>query len=162
MKCRAKNCLHENKDIPIGEEVLSGKSAYYHKDCFRVKTNIEKAKDMFVAYVSTEPIYNQLQKVLDSIVYEKGKNPVEQSEFLVFALTMYMKQKKPLNYPAGIKYVIKNEDIIKEWNKKKNKISIDDSDIIIEEDKERVNKVEYNPIQRKITNLVNRSVCRDD
>lgn len=112
MKCRYSHCLHETKDIPEGEEVLVGKGTYYHKDCYELKTAIKAIIDYYVENFDRDPIYAQLTKTINNIVFNKNKTPA----FVLYALHYAKWAKIPLKHPAGIYYLIKDDKIIDAWN----------------------------------------------
>ena len=61
----------------------------------------------FRGKVNPNPVYSQLQAVIKNIVFTKKVS----SEFLLFGLRYYVKNKLNLNYPQGLYYVIQNKDV---------------------------------------------------
>lgn len=111
MKCRYSHCLHETKDIAEGEEVLVGKGTYYHKDCYELKESIKAIIDYYVENFDKDPIYAQLTKTINNIVFHKNKTPA----FVLYALHYAKWAHIPLRHPAGIYYLIKDDKIITAW-----------------------------------------------
>lgn len=118
VKCRFSHCSHESKELNIEDAVKSGKSSYYHKDCYEVKENIAKIADTFLKRVNANTPYAVLIRTINNIVFDKQVD----SNFLLFALEYHLAHNKPLRYPQGLHYVISNDETIKayEVNKKQN------------------------------------------
>lgn len=116
VKCRAKHCQHENREILVEEAVKEG-NCYYHKDCYKTKEEIKEIINLFTEKINPNPVFSQLQSVINKIVYDKGLG----SEFLLFGLKYYISHKYKLNYPHGLYYVIQNKEVITEYNKFKTK-----------------------------------------
>ena len=112
VKCRYAHCLHESKDVNTEEAVHVG-NMYYHQDCFQVKEDINKIVELFAMKVNPNVVYPVLKRTVNNIVFGKGVA----SDFLLFGLNYYIKKKIPLNYPAGLYYVIQNKDVQKEYDK---------------------------------------------
>ena len=161
MECRFRKCLHDSREITDDDFVKVG-SGNYHKDCFCVKCNINKINDLFLSYVRGNTIQSQLQKIIDEIVFEEGKNPLTQSKFLYFALEMYISQRKPLRYPAGLRYVIKNKDIIDAWELKKSRFFVDDDKIVIDEELEQTDKALYKPLTRSVSRIIKKGGSKSE
>lgn len=114
VKCKYSNCLHEKRELMMGEAVKSG-SSYYHPDCYKTKENIKQIIDLFRNHINANPVYSQLQSVIKNIIFTKGL----ESDFLLFGLQYYINKKIPLNYPQGLYYVIQNKDVLDAYNKEK-------------------------------------------
>lgn len=114
MKCRYKNCLCEEKEIPKGEEVLFNK-LYYHKSCLETKNNIQEIARVFSEKINENVVFPQLYRVVNNIVFDKKVD----SECLLFGLNYYVEHKIPLNYPQGLYYVIQNKEMLAAYNKMK-------------------------------------------
>lgn len=112
--CRYRNCLHENRVLGQDEGVMCG-NLYYHTDCLKTKEEIKEIIVLFTERINPNPIYAQLQRVIDNIVFNKGIG----SEFLLFGLRYYIDNKIPLNYPQGLYYVIQNKNMSESYNKRK-------------------------------------------
>ena len=113
MKCRYKYCSHESTEIKGNDYVKIGK-AYYHKDCFEKKENIQKIIDYYSNNVEANPVFSFLIKTVNDIV---NKNGVD-SEYLLFALK-YAHEHRMINHIPGLRYLPNNQEILKEWNKPK-------------------------------------------
>lgn len=114
--CRYKKCLHDNKEISKNNAVKKG-SSYYHSDCLQTQEEIKEIVDLFKNKINPNPVYSQLQNVINNIVFTKGLG----SNFLLFGLKYYIDHRIPLNYPQGLYYVIQNKDVIIEYGKTKAK-----------------------------------------
>lgn len=112
MKCAYSHCLHGG-DVSKEDGVLVGKR-YYHKDCLTEKNNIQAVLDLYVQRVDPAPIFAQLRKTINEIVY---KHDVD-AGFLLFALKYYLDAGKQLNHPFGLHYVVKDKGAIDAWAKK--------------------------------------------
>ena len=114
VKCRYKYCKHDSRELPKEEAVLVGKSSYYHKDCLKESTLIDKIIEMYSERVEKNPIYSHLRKTVNDLVI---KDKVD-AEFLYFALD-YASSKKMIKHVPGLRYIVKNDDIKRLWEKKK-------------------------------------------
>lgn len=136
VKCRYKNCIHDNKDIDKSDAVKVGNS-YYHKDCYDTKNDIAEIVDLFTKNINTNVVYSVLVRVINNIIFNK-KN---ESKFLLFGLKYYIANKIPLNYPQGLYYVIQNKDVLNTYKKYLAKQQIKNDKVII---KEENNEVDFN------------------
>lgn len=116
VKCRYSHCLHESKEINRDQAVKKG-NAYYHSDCLQTQTEIKEIIDLFTNKINKNPVYAQLNSVINNIVFTKGLG----SNFLLFGLRYYIEHKIPLNYPQGLYYVIQNRSVIDAYHKEKAK-----------------------------------------
>ena len=110
VKCRYSHCKHDTKEIPKDEAYKNG-NAYYHKDCYQEKYYIEEIKKLYTDKVDPHPVYGFLNKVINTIVYE---NKVSAKQFyycFIYALESGWK----IHNPAGLYYVVKNEQLIKKY-----------------------------------------------
>ena len=114
--CNYSHCLHSNREIEKEKAVRVGNS-YYHSDCFKTKEDIKEVVNLFKTYINPNPVYTQLQSVINNIIFVKKV----QSDFLLFGLRYYIEHKIPLNYPQGLYYVIQNKDVANAYNKAKTK-----------------------------------------
>lgn len=112
VKCRYKNCIHDNKELDKLEAVKIGNS-YYHKECNEIKEDIKSIVDLFTKHINSNVVYNVLLKVINEIIFTKKID----SKFLLFGLKYYIQNKIPLNYPQGLYYVIQNKDVKNTYNK---------------------------------------------
>lgn len=116
MKCAYGHCLHGGT-ITKEEGVLVG-TRYYHEDCLREKNNIQAIIDMYVKRIDPTPVFAQLRRTINDIVY---KHDVD-SGFFLFALRFYLDAGKNINSPFGLYYVVKNKSAIDAWARKTAKV----------------------------------------
>ena len=114
--CKYSHCLHDNREVEKRKAIRVGNS-YYHSDCFKTKEDIKEIVNLFKAHINANPVYAQLQSVINNIIFVKKV----QSDFLLFGLRYYIEHKIPLNYPQGLYYVIQNKDVTNAYNKTKAK-----------------------------------------
>ena len=114
--CKYSHCLHDNREIEKRKAIRVGNS-YYHSDCFKTKEDIKEIVNLFKAHINANPVYAQLQSVINNIIFVKKV----QSDFLLFGLRYYVEHKIPLHYPQGLYYVIQNKDVANAYNKTKAK-----------------------------------------
>lgn len=110
MKCRYSHCLHDSKEIPAGEEVKSGKAFYYHKDCYKQKSNIDKVIDIWQKQIDRYVVYAQLRNVINNLVYNRKVD----SSFLLYVVERGAKEGY-LRYPAGLYYAVNSAERQEEW-----------------------------------------------
>lgn len=137
VKCRYSHCKHESKDVLKDEAVSDGKS-YYHKDCYIEKETLKECIDVYVKNFESDPIFTQLRSVINDIVYNKGN----EADFLLFALKYSASHKIPLRHIPGLYYIIKDNNIIKAWEKEKSLAARDK--VVVSN-----TNTEYNYVQRK-------------
>ena len=104
-KCRYKNCPYGGT-VSNDVAVKDGKS-YYHPDCLKEKNNKNQIIDIFYKYINKAEVGAQLRKTVDNIVDTKKST----SEFLLYALCYVIHHKMSLNHPAGLYYIINNDEI---------------------------------------------------
>lgn len=114
VKCAYKHCRYEDKNV-LQKDSIKIKTRYYHKECYEDIKNIDEIIRLFKEYVNPNVVYTVLRKVVNTIVYDKKI----ESEFLLFGLKYYIKNKIPLNYPQGLYYVIQNKNVSKCFEEKK-------------------------------------------
>ncbi len=112
VQCTYKYCVHENKTVDINTAIKK-RGKYYHPECIKDQENRKEIIDLFVNYINPNPVYKELQRVINTIILRKHID----SDFLLFGLKFYIKHKIPLNYPQGLYYVIQNKDVITAYNK---------------------------------------------
>ena len=149
--CRYAKCKHNSKELPKEEAVKIG-AAYYHKDCAKIKEDVETVVMLFINNVNPNTIVPQLRKVVNNIIFDKGID----SDFLVFALRYYIDNKYTLNYPGGLYYVIQNKTVLNAYAskiKKEQAIALQKANVQhIEEPKEQFT---YTPTrQRSFTDIL--------
>jgi hypothetical protein len=120
VRCRFKYCNHDSRDLPIEEAVLSGKSSYYHKDCYKTNEEIKQIIDIFKNQIDPLVVYSQLRIAIENIVFSKCLG----SEYLLFAIKYAINNKINLKHPAGLYYIIDYENIKKAYLKEKYKQQI--------------------------------------
>lgn len=112
VKCKYSKCLHDTRELDKDDAVKVG-STYYHEDCLRTKEDIKQIIALFQQKVNANPVYSQLQSVINNIVFTKGLG----SGLLLFGLKYYIDNKIPLNYPQGLYYVVQNKEMINAFHK---------------------------------------------
>lgn len=115
MKCRYSHCLHSDREVSVEEAVLTGKSTYYHKDCYLYQQTIKEVRDFFIKNINTNAVYAQLNHVINDIVFNKGNEP----ELILFGMKYYMSHNMNLKYPQGLYYVVQNVEIQKKYEEYK-------------------------------------------
>ena len=126
-------------DIIKDDNYIKVGNNYYHTDCYEEKELIAKIIDVFMKEVNSDVVVSGLRRVINDIVYNKGKS----AEYLLFGLKYFIKNKK-LNYPAGLYYVIQDRDVLVAWEKEcRKKIDSESNDyfIVRDNDVERVNNI---------------------
>ena len=114
VECKYSKCLHDEKTL-LKEEAIKSGNRYYHANCYKNKEDIKQIVDLFKKNINSNPVYSQLQNVINNIVFTRGLG----SDLLLFGLKFYIENKIPLNYPQGLYYVIQNKEMIKAYNKNK-------------------------------------------
>lgn len=156
VECKYSHCLHESRELPEEEAILSGKIAYYHKDCYEESMAIRDVIDIFYREVNKNVVMSNLRQVVNQIVYNKGCD----AQFLKYALRYWLDHGKKLNYPAGLNYVIQDKDARKAWQEKINgefKRTID-KNAFIGEDKKGEKIENYKPKSKSsFINILGRS-----
>lgn len=117
MKCKYAHCKHQSREINKAEAIKCG-SVYYHTDCYKEIETIRQIIDVYVNTVDDNPSFSELRKIINQIVYKQGVSP----EFLLFALTH-----SSIHYPAGLFYIVKDQEMLKAWDIEKKKQTIKDS-----------------------------------
>ena len=115
VKCRSSHCLHKSKELLREEAVSPTKSVFYHRDCYQTQEDIKEIIDIFYKQINPNVVFSQLRHVINIIVYDRGVS----SELLLFGLKYYIQNRKTLNYPQGLYYVIQNKEMINAFNKYK-------------------------------------------
>ena len=110
VRCSYQFCIHKTKELDISEAAKKG-DKFYHKDCLQTQDQIKEIINLFVEYINPNPVFSQLQSVIKNIVFYKGMG----SNYLLFGLKYYIKNKIPLNYPQGLYYVVQNKDVRKAY-----------------------------------------------
>lgn len=117
-KCRYTHCLHTDTSINLDtDEFVKEGSAYYHKDCFQTKCDIQLIKTLWHDHIDTLVVYAQLNNILNRLIFQDRIS----SDYIIFAIQYCIDNpdKIKLRYPPGLKYVLSNQRI-KDAYKKKN------------------------------------------
>lgn len=112
VKCRYAHCKHESRELNKEDAVLSGKSTYYHKDCYEEMSNIKEAIDVYFKGVDEHPNFTVLQRTIRNLVYKKGFS----SDFVLFAMK-YAVQRGWLKHEAGLNYIVKDDEVKRAYEK---------------------------------------------
>lgn len=136
-KCSLVHCLHESRELTEEDDVVTVGKKSYHADCYEVEIQTKKVCDLFYEKVNPHTVYSNLRKIVNEIVYEKGISP----DVLYFGINYYLNNHIPLNYPAGLFYVIQNKKMMEAYNK--TKVKKLNYKFEVETDKD--NKYQYNP-----------------
>lgn len=135
--CRYKNCKHESKELPKDEAFCNG-NAYYHKDCWREKQEIDAKRkaendrkrkkiedrkeiiDLYFRNVDNHPMYTVLQRDINYLL-DKCNCP---SDYLLFA-ARYAIDRGWWKHEHGIMYIARNDEIKEAYKKHLDKIGAD-------------------------------------
>ena len=137
MKCRYKGCKFGGE---VDKEVaIKDGNAYYHADCLKEKNNKSQIKEIYTKYYpSNEPvtaIYNGISKLCEKV----------DSEFVLYCLCQWIRQKKELKSIYGLNYVVANKDLGTAYKKLK-------ATEKVKEFKGDIEIVESEPIQYHLDN----------
>lgn len=110
MECRYKYCKHDPRTIDEDDCVKVGHS-YYHKDCYEEKSAIDKVIDLWSTSIDPNPIYAELRRHINAIVYD-WKFPAKK---LLFYLEWAVNTNWGIKHPAGLRYLVKSDDAEKAW-----------------------------------------------
>ena len=113
VKCKYTHCKHPDVELPKEEMIRVG-NWYYHPDCYKEKETIQKIIDIYQKYFEENPIFTQLRSVINDIIYKKKVD----SQFFLFAIIYAVNHHKVINHPPGLYYLVKNEEILAEWNRR--------------------------------------------
>lgn len=112
-KCGYSHCKHGG-EVNKEDGVLSG-TRWFHPDCLAEKNAILEIIDVWYKRVDEHPIFTNLRRTIDNLVYKEGND----AEFLLFSLNYCLDHGWNLKHPPGLRYVAKNEDAKKAWEKQK-------------------------------------------
>lgn len=115
VKCTYKYCSHTDKNLPVEEAILVGRSTYYHPKCNKENEEIKEIIDLFKKYIDPYVVFSQLRNVINNIVYDKCLG----AEYLLFALKFAIKTKINLKHAMGLHYIIGYENIQNAYKKMK-------------------------------------------
>lgn len=126
--CRYSHCKHPTKEIDIScDEYTKNGNQYFHKDCYeakrkgewkdqKTKSDLQLIKNMWVEHISSTVNYSRLFYELNGFI-ERGID----SEYLVFVMKYVITNKCKLNYPAGFKWYVDDDNIKRAYGKSVNK-----------------------------------------
>lgn len=136
-KCGSSHCLHESKEFMDNDEIVTVGNKSYHADCYKVQNEISRVCDLFYQKINSNIVFGSLRKIVNEIVYERGIQP----DLLYFGINYYINNHIPLNYPAGLYYVIQNKKMMEAYNKAK----VKKLNYKFEVETDADNKYKYNP-----------------
>lgn len=136
--CKYKNCLHESREIPIGEEVQNH-SVYYHKDCNEERICINQIIDIWKWSVDPYPIMAEIRRAINNITENYGVRPKQ----LLFHLTWCLNNGWNIRHANGLYYVAKCEEAADAY-KKANMPKFTDEQFVASND-EINNNFDYKP-----------------
>lgn len=119
-KCRYTHCLHEDANINIDtDEYVKEKKAYYHKDCYQTKCDIQLVKSLWHDNIDSLVVYSQLNNILNRLIFQDNIP----SDYIVFAIRYCIDNPDliKLRYPPGLKYVLGNQRVKDAYKKKTTK-----------------------------------------
>lgn len=156
VKCRYKYChrKHETNELSVEDAVSTGKGMYWHKDCYAECENIKEIIDLWTDRVDPSPIFSQLKKVINQIVYDRNV----ESAYLLFALKYCINHGWKLRYPSGLHYVYKNEEAKQAWLQYKREEAIrnmTDQQFVVNEQEDEATNFEYKGSKRGFTRIIN-------
>lgn len=112
--CNFRFCPYENKIVPEGTGVLSGKR-WFHEDCLKTRDNMEAVKRIYYEHISQTVVMSQLVKTIQNIVINKGVD----SEYLLFAVKFVVTKRQTIRSPYGLHYIIDDPTVKAAWERKK-------------------------------------------
>lgn len=113
MKCSYSHCKHENKEIVGDDFITVNTKTYYHPDCYAEKETMAEIVDVWVKKIDAHPIFTELRKHINVIVYEWGI-PADK---LLFYLNWAINNNWGLRHPAGLRYLAKSDDAERAWKR---------------------------------------------
>lgn len=150
VKCRYSNCKHESRELQKEDAVLSGRTTYYHKDCYEEMSLIKEIIDVYCNKVESDPVFTHLSKTVKDLVVNKGVDP----HYLLFALN-YAADNNFIHHIPGLRYIAKDEEIWKEYQKRITKQYIESEKQKQKQYIENKNRTftYVNPKQKSVANL---------
>lgn len=109
-KCNYKHCKNPEEIIPAGEGIIIN-HRYYHPKCAEDVEYIKKSRELYVSRISNTVVMSYLNKVLNTIVHNKGVD----SKFLYFSIKYATEHNRKINDPAGLYYLVDNSTIKKAY-----------------------------------------------
>lgn len=120
VKCRYKHCLHEDKYLNKNDAVMGGNKYYYHPDCYEEMQIIEDIINCCMGLVINYNSKKMITEMIDKIIFD---NHVPAKELLE-KVKIYIQLGKTINYPQGLKYIVKDDDTEKEYRIRMNRKKI--------------------------------------
>lgn len=126
VKCHSPHCKHPDEPLKREEAHRAGKY-YYHEDCYREKELLRDIERFYIDNFDSQPIMQQLRRVINTIVYTQGNPP----NLMMYALRYAKENGIALRHPAGIYYVMKNTKMLESWHKlmKKKKVEFEFAEV---------------------------------
>ena len=137
MKCKYSKCKcggEVDKDIAV----KVGK-AYYHQECIKEKNNKIQIKEIYQKYYPSHEPVQSLNTCISNLCEKVD------SEYLLYCLCQWIRQKKELKSIYGLNYVVANKDLETAYKKLK-------ASEKVKEFKGKIEVVETEPIQYHIEN----------
>jgi hypothetical protein len=119
VKCAYKYCSYKDRNLPIEDAILVGKSTYYHKECYKQNEEIKEIIELFKTHIDPLVVFSQLRTVINNIIFNKAVG----SEYLLFALKYVINNKINLKHAMGLHYIIGYKNIQNAYMKEKSKIT---------------------------------------
>lgn len=112
MKCAYKYCKHGG--TVEKDDAIRVNTQYWHPDCLKEKNDMLAVIDLFKEQVDAFPIFTQLRKIVNDIVWNHGVD----AGFLLFALQYAIKSGYPHSKnPAWLYYVVKDRYALEAWKR---------------------------------------------
>ena len=112
VKCRYSHCKHGG--MVRTEEAVRDGNMYYHRDCYEEKNNIQQIIDVYVKRVDPKPIFTELRKTINDLIYKDGYA----SDYFLFALNYCLDHGWNLRHVPGLRYAVRNTDAQDAWKRK--------------------------------------------
>ncbi len=132
MKCKYKQCKHGG-EVDKSVAVKDGKS-YYHKACFEEKNNKSQIRDIYYRYFQSKEPVTSVNTCISKLCEKMD------SEFVLYCLCQWIRQKRELKSIYGLSYVVANKDFESAYKKLK-------ATEKVKEFKGEIEVVEAEPIQ---------------
>ena len=114
VKCRYSHCKHEQREL-LKEDAERSGNCYYHKDCYEEVKAIAECIDLYDKHFDTDPIWAQVRRTMNEILYKRGYDPL----YLLFAMKYAVAHNQKINHPAGLFYLVKDQKIKQAWEVEK-------------------------------------------
>ena len=138
--CRYTHCLHDAKEINlVSDRYIKDGNAYYHEDCYKTKSDIQRIKILWHDHIDEMVVYAQLNKILNNLIFKDHIS----SDYILFAIKYVIDNKcSRLKYPPGLKYILGDQKI-KDAYKKANTPKYTQSDFVAKEDDSNTPKFSF-------------------